>query len=130
MTSCGLWPRPRGLVAVLIDDSGHTRSITVAPTDDARWGLVQRLAATEADLVVDVALLEADPLASIALRAGVTVWIADSPLVAALRAAAGIVHRGAHLSATLLARLPAIPWLRSQLRRLDSPEDERQIKLL
>jgi len=128
--TCGLWPRPRGLVAVLIDDAGHTRSITVAPTDDARWGLAQRLAATGADLVVDVALLEADPVAALALRAGVTVWIAGPPLVAALRCAAGVVHRGARPSAALLARLPAIPWLRSQLRRLDSLLDDRQIKLL
>lgn len=130
MTTCGIWPRPRGLVAVLIDDAGHTRSVTVAPTDDARWGLAQRLAATGTDLVMDAALLEADPVAPIALRAGVTVWVAGPPLVAALRCAAGVVHRGPHLSATLLARLPTIPWLRSQLRRLDSLEDDRQIKLL
>ena len=69
-------------------------------------------------------------MASIALRAGVTVWIAGPPLLAALRSAAGILHRGAHSSAALLARPPAVPWLRSQLRRLDSLEDERQINLL
>jgi len=30
----------------------------------------------------------------------------------------------------LLARLPAIPWLRSLLRRLEQLDDERQITLL
>jgi len=130
MTTCGVWPKPRGLLAVLVDASGNSRSITVAPTDDARWGLAQRLAATGTDLVLDEALLEADPVASVARRAGVTVWIASSTLVAALRCAAGVAHRGARPSAVLLARLPAIPWLRTHLRRLDSPEDARQIQLL
>jgi len=130
MTTCGIWPRPHGLVALLVDHAGHTRSVTIAPTDDARWGLSQRLAATGTDLVVDAALLEADAVAPIALRAGVTVWVAGAPLVEALRSAAGVVHRAPRLSAALLARLPAIPWLRLQLRRLDTIEDDRQIKLL
>ena len=129
MTTCGVWPRPRGLVAVLTA-GGHSRAITVAPTDDARWGLAQRLAATGTELVVDEDLLGADPVASVARRAGVTVWIAAAPLVTALRLAAGVAHRGARPSAALLARLPAIPWLRSHLRQLDAPEDERQIQLL
>ncbi len=130
MTTCGIWPRPRGLVAVLIDTGGHSRAITVTTTDDARWGLAQRLAATGTELVVDEELLEADPVATVARRTGVTVWIAGAPLVAALRLASGVAHRGARPSAALLARLPAIPWLRSQLRRLDVREDDRQIQLL
>jgi len=130
MTTCGIWPRPHGLLAVLIDAGGHSRSIAVAPTDDARWGLVQRLAATGTHLVVDEALLKADPVASVARRAGVTVWIAGPPLVAALRCAAAVAHRGARPSAALLARLPTIPWLRSQLRQLDASDDDRQIRLL
>ncbi len=83
-----------------------------------------------AELVLDETLLEADRLALIARRAGVTVWIASAPLLPALRLAAGITHRGARPSAALLARLPAIPWLRSQLRRLDAVDDPRQITLL
>ncbi len=133
MTICGIWPRPRGLVAVLIHagySRGYSRSINVATTDDARWGLAQRLAATGTQLVVDEELLRTDSLATVARRAGVSVWVASAPLVAALRLAAGVAHRGARPSAALLARLPAIPLLRSQLRQLDGPEDERQIKLL
>jgi hypothetical protein len=65
-----------------------------------------------------------------ARRAGVTVWVAGPPLVAALRHAAGITRRGARPSAAMLARLPAIPWLRSLLRRLEPPDDGRQIPIL
>jgi hypothetical protein len=89
----------------------------------------QRLAAVGADLVLDEALLD-ERLAQAARHAGLTVWIAGPPLVEALRAAAGITRRGARPSAALLARLPAIPWLRSLLRRPDTPKEERQIKLL
>ena len=130
MTACGLWPTSRGLVAVLVDSAGQSRSFSIALTDDARWGLSQRLAAVGADLVLDEALLEFDRIACVARRAGVTVWIAGPPLVGALRAAAGLTRRGARPSAALLARLPAIPWLRSLLRRLESPDDHRQIALL
>jgi hypothetical protein len=130
MTACGVWPTTRGLVAVVIDGDGRARSCSVAFADDARWGLAHWLAAAGADLVVDEALIEADPIVSVARRAGVTVWIAGPPLVAALRHAAGITRRGARPSAALLARLPAVPWLRDQLRRLDAADDPRQFLLL
>jgi hypothetical protein len=130
MTACGVWPAPHALVAVLVDDAGRSRSCRVAFTDDARWGLTHWLAAAGADLVVDESLLAADPIARFAHRAGVSVWIAGPPFVEALREVAGITRRGARPSAAMLARLPAIPWLRSLLRRLRPPEDERQIALL
>ncbi len=130
MKACGVWLAPRRLVAVLIDGAGRTRSCSVTFTGDARAGLAAWLAAAGAELVVDEALLEADPIAHVARRAGVTVWIAGPPLVAALRHAAGITNRGARPSAALLARLPGIPWLRSLLRRLEPHADERQITLL
>jgi hypothetical protein len=130
MTACGVWPTSRGLLAVLIDSAGRARSFPIALTDDARWGLSQRLAAVGAALVLDEALLESDRIAHVARRAGVTVWIAGPPLIQSLRCAAGIARRGARPSAALLARLPAIPWLRSLLRRLEPPDDDRQIMLL
>jgi len=130
MTACGVWLAPRGLAAVLVDDAGRARACSVAFTDDARSGLALWLAAAGADLVVDEALLATDPIADVARHAGVTVWIAGPPLVEALRLAAGISRRGPRLSAAMLARLPAIPWLRSLLRRLELPDDDRQIALL
>lgn len=130
MTACGVWPTSRGLVAVLIDSAGRARSFSVADSDDARWGLSHRLVAVGADLVLDEALLESNRIADVARRAGVVVWIAGPPLVDALRCAAGITRRGARPSAALLARLPAVPWLRTLLRRLEQTHDERQIALL
>lgn len=132
MTACGLWHSRRGLVAVFVDAAGRDRLRAVIPGDnpDARWGLVQRLAATNVDLVIDEALLPADPIASIALRAGVTVWIAGAPVLPALRLAAGITRSPPRATAAMLARLPRIPWLRGLLRRLDLRDDPRQIPLL
>jgi len=130
MPACGVWPTSRGLVAVLIDSAGRARSFSVADSDNARWGLSHRLAAVGADLVLDQALLESNRIADVARRAGVTVWIAGPPLIDALRCAAGITHRGARPSAALLARLPAVPWLRTLLRRLEQPDEDRQITLL
>ena len=130
MTACGVWPTSRGFVAVLIDSAGRARSLSVADSDEAHWGLSQRLAAVGADLVLDQALLESNRIADVARCAGVTVWIAGPPLLDALRSAAGIARRGARPSAALLARLPAIPWLRTLLRRLEQPVDDRQITLL
>jgi hypothetical protein len=130
MIACGVWPTSRGLVAVLIDSAGRARSFSVADSDNARWGLSQRLAAVGADLVLDEALLKSNRIADVARRAGVTVWIAGPPIVDALRCAAGITRRGARPSAALLARLPAVPWLRSLLRRPEPPDGERQTTLL
>jgi hypothetical protein len=130
MTACGVWPTSRGLVAVLINSTGRTKSFSVPDTDDALWGLSQRLAAIGADLVLDETLLESNRIAYVAHRAGITIWIAGPPLVGALRSAAGFTRRAARPSAALLARLPAIPWLRSLLRRLEPHGDQRQIPLL
>lgn len=131
MTACGVWLGWRGLAAVFADGDGRVRlPITVEGTDAARWGLVHRLAAVDADLVVDEALLPADPIAFVAQRAGVRVWVAGPPLVGSLRCAAGITRGPPRASAALLARLPAIPWLRDHLRRLEPADDPRQLPLL
>ncbi|WP_242396433.1 hypothetical protein [Anaeromyxobacter oryzisoli] len=74
-----------------------------------------------ADLVLDEALPEANRIASVALRARITVWIAAPQLVLSLRCAAGITRRGSRPSAALLARLPAIPWLRSHCAASSHP---------
>lgn len=130
MSACGVWPAARCLIAVLIDEAGRARLCRVALSDDARAGFVLWLAAAGADLVVDEATLVTDPIAHVARRSGVTVWIAGAPLVDSLRNAAGISRRGPRFSAAMLARLPSIPWLRSLLRRLEAPVAERQITLL
>jgi hypothetical protein len=131
VSACGVWLGRRGLAAVLADGGGRVRlAITVALTDAARWGLAQRLAAVDAELVVDEAHLPADPIAFIAQRAGVRVWVAGPPLVGSLRCAAGLTRGPPRTAAALLARLPAIPWLRDHLRALETADDPRQIPLL
>lgn len=131
MTACGVWLGRRGLAAVLVDGGGRVCfTATVARTDAARWGLAQRLAAVGADLVIDESHLPADPIAFAARRAGVRVWVAGPPLVGSLRAITGAARGQPKASAALLARLPAIPWLRTHLRRLEPEDDPRQVQLL
>lgn len=131
MTACGVWLGRRGLVAVLVDGTGRASfTATIVRTDAARWGLVQRLAAVGADLVIDHSHLPADPIALAALRAGLRVWVVGPPLIASLRAITGAARGPPRASATLLARLPSVPWLRSFLRRLLPEDHPRQIPLL
>ena len=131
MTACGVWLTRRGLVAVILEGPGRSRTLRLADTTEARRALALHLADARAQLVVDEALLEADPIATQALRLGVQVWVAGPPLLPSLRAAAGITGGGvARPSAALLARLPAIPWLRDKLRRLEPADDPRQISHL
>ncbi len=131
MISCGVWLGRRGLAAVLVDGGGRIRlSATVARADAARWGLAQRLAAVGAVLVIDEAHLPADPIAFVARRAGVRVWVAGPPLVGSLRAITGAARGPPRASAALLARLPTVPWLRDHQRRLEPEDDPRQVPLL
>lgn len=131
MTACGLWLGRRGLAAALADGGGRIRlATTIPPAHGARTALVELLAAVDADLVLDEALLPADPIAFVALRAGVRVWVAAPPLVASLREVAGVARGPPRASAALLARVPAIPWLREHLRPLEPHDDPRQVQLL
>ena len=125
MTACGVWPSRQGLVAVLVDAARRPKLCAVVCGDSraARWGLVQRLREDGAAVVVDEALLPADPIASIALRAGLAVWIAGAPLVPSLRLAAGLMNSPPRTIAALLARLPSVPWLCGHLRRFEAQDD-------
>lgn len=129
--TCGLVLAPRRLVAVVLGPGGEARrAIRAALTDDARYGLVQYLAAVGAELVVADGLLAADPVvARRAIDAGLAVWVAPAALVTALAQAAAI--SGPDRLATVLARLPRVPLLRAQLRRLAGQvRDPRQVPLL
>lgn len=131
MTACGVWLGRRGLAAVLADGGGRIRLATTIPTTQAaRSALVELLTAVDADLVIEEPLIPADPIAFVARCAGVHIWVAGPPLVASLRIAAGIDRGSPRASAALLARLPAIPWLRTHLRRIDPGDDPRQVQLL
>jgi len=127
--TCGLWLARRRLVAAMVGPEGEARRvIRAAFTDDARFGLLEYLAATgTTELVATEALIRVDLLPSQAARRGLVVWTVGDGLVAALLGAAAI--RDPARAATLLARLPVIPLLRASLRRL-APPDTRQLPLL
>ena len=134
MTTCGLWPGRSQLVVVVADDDGKAGPpLLVARTDDARWGLLEHLDATQGldcELVVPEDLLKSDSIANLALRRGLAVWIAPQRLVEAIRVVAGLATGPPRRSAAMLARLPLSFALRAQLRRLVGPADDRQIPLL
>jgi hypothetical protein len=126
--TCGLWLARRRLVAVVVGPGGGARRvIRAALTDEARFGLVEYLAAAGAEVVATEALVRIELMPSQATRRGLAVWTVSDGLVAALLGAAAI--RDAARAATLLARLPSIPLLRASLRRLAAP-DARQLPLL
>ncbi len=128
--TCGLWLARRRLVAALVSPGGDVRRVVrAALTDDARFGLVEYLAAVGTELVATEALFRVDLLPSQAARRGLAVWTVSDGLAAALLGAAAI--RDPARAATLLARLPLIPLLRNSLRRLAPPDAQvRQLPLL
>jgi len=127
--TCGLVRAPRRLVAVVLGPGGEARrAIRAALSDDARFGLVEYLAAAGAEIVVTDALVRGDPVARHAVRAGLAVWIAPDTLVSAVARAAAITDPAR--TAAMLARLPRVPLLRAQLRRLAASAEPRQVPLL
>jgi hypothetical protein len=129
-STCGLVLAPRRLVAVVLGPGGEARrAIRAALTDDARYGLVAYLANTGAQIVAADALLRSDPVAQRALAAGLVTWAAPDALVTATARAAAITDPAR--IAAMVARLPRIPFLRAQLRRLAATVVEpRQVPLL
>ena len=127
--TCGLVLAPRRLVAVVLGPGGEARrAIRAALTDDARFGLVEYLAAAGAEIVVTDVLVRGDPVARSAVRASLAVWIAPDTLVSAVARAAAITDPAR--TAAILARLPRVPLLRAQLRRLATAVEPRQVPLL
>lgn len=128
LVTCGLWLARRRLVAAVLGPGGDARRVVrAALTDDARFGLLEYLAAVGAEIVATEALARVDLTPVQAARRGLAVWTASDALVAALLRAAAI--RDPVRAAALLARLPVIPLLRSSIRRLVAP-DRRQLPLL
>jgi len=127
--TCGLVLAPRRLVAVVLAPGGVARrAIRAALTDDARHGLVVYLGSAGAEIVASEALLRADPVAQHALATGLAAGVAPDALVAAVVRAAAITDPAR--IAAMLARLPRVPLLRAQLRRLAAVSDPRQAQLL
>jgi hypothetical protein len=133
MASCGLWSARRRLVAVVMDDEGRASpAIVVAPNDDARWGLLERLDAVhglDCQLILPEELAKADSIARLAITRGIVVWVAPQRLVEAIRAAAALATGPPARTAAMIGRLPLVPSWRGHLRRLGQQHDRRQLPL-
>jgi len=129
MIVCGLWLAPRRLLAALVGGQGEAqRILRAALTDDARFGLTEYLALAGCEIVATEALARADLVPAQAARRGLTVWLADDALVAALLGVAAV--RDPARAAALVARLRVVPAWRGQLRRLAPAADARQLPLI
>lgn len=123
----GLWPTHRHLVAVGLDARGSQgRPLWARRSEDARRAMLDFFASlVELEIVVAQSLLDSDlPLAVLAavLRAPTRiVWVAPDPLAEAIAKAAGSARASPARLAAILARLPSIPRLRPELRRLSPP---------
>lgn len=131
MSPCGLWRTPRRLLAVVLDEHGRSRPpISIARTDNARWGLLLWLQSKgHRDLVLTDALARGDPIGRMALAQGVRVWLVPTPVVEDVRQATELTTRPAKYTAALLARWPGAPALRSYLRPAVPDFDDRQLGL-
>lgn len=125
----GVVATPKLLVASGIGGPDGRRPFRVARTDDGREHLVAAtLAAGSSAIAVPEPLARGDPLVPRAVAGGLVVWIVPAPLVDAIVRAA--LLRAPERIAAAIARLPAIPYTRGQLRRLIPDHDRRQLKLL
>jgi len=132
MSACGVWRTPRRLVAVVVNGNGAEASspVTVALTEDARWGFTVWLQSQGvADLVTSDELARSDPIAETVLRHGIRVWLAPAGIVEGVRQVAGLATRPARYTATLLARWRSAPTLRLYLRAAMLPVNDQQLRL-
>jgi hypothetical protein len=107
----------------------HQRALTLANTALAHTTLLDWLVEQNAHLVIPDTLLAASCLNQ-ASQIPIAVWIAPSPLLEAIRLAAGLTTRPPKQTAALLARWPTAPALRPFLRRVIAPRIPDQLSLL
>jgi len=115
---------------VLIDPVTQRQlPLSLANTEQARDALLAWLAERSAHLVIPDTLL-GQPFLNQVSHTPVVVWIAPSPLLEAIRLAAGLTTRPLKQTAALLARWPAAPALRPFLRRVIASRIPDQLSLL
>jgi hypothetical protein len=124
VTRCfGLWPTAVRLIAVALDAHARPgRPIVVQRTALARRAMLDFFASLpEVDIVLaDNAFdgdLRRDSFDDVLRAPNHRVWLAPAALAEAISSAAGQRASPARLAA-ILARLPAIPHLRREIRRL------------
>ena len=131
MITCGFWITARRLVVVVADSGKPASAITAARTDDAQHSLLHHLHdryGPDCALVLPAQLASAS-IASLALRRGITVWVAPRILLDGLQMIASVGRTASpRRLARLLAHLPRSDLLRQHLQRL--PTNEQQLRLL
>jgi hypothetical protein len=119
------------LLAVSLDSHGRAaHPLSFQRTDQDRSQLLLHLALLGAcPLVLPSSLAQTDSLSNLALAEGLTVWLAPTSLVHALRTVTALATGPPARTAAALARLLLSPLLSAHLRRLP-PLDDRQLQLL
>ena len=103
-----------------------------APLPESRCELLDSIDSTEGtgwQLVLPDWLARNDLLAQLALAHGTPVWAVPPHLVDTVSLLGRVDRLPAHRLAAAIARLPRVPFLRVELRRL-RPPDRRQLNLL
>lgn len=131
---CGVWPGRRGLIAVVVDEHGAARPPRLISTSlpESRCQLLDHIDSTEGldwQLVLPDWLARNDLLAQLALAHGTPVWTVPPHVVDTTGLLGRADRLPAHRLAAAIARLPRVPFLRGELRRLRLP-DRRQLSLL
>jgi hypothetical protein len=126
-----VWPHRSAYLAVSVDWQGRAaHPLSFSRTAQARWELLLHLSLLGAcPLVLPGAMAQTDSLSNLAQLEGLTVWLAPTSLVHAVRTVAGLTTGPPARTAAALARLPLSPILSAHLRRLP-PLDDRQLPLL
>ncbi len=120
MTTCGIWPTSRCLLAVVIDDDGRLAENPrkACYSDDARWALLNHIEAQhglDCAFVVTRSFARMDPIAQLASRRGARVIVVADQFVHDLCVLIAPTAVSARQLALLLARLPICPIARPQL---------------
>lgn len=121
-TRCGVWPTPKHLIAVLVEENANPHPpLCVARSHAARTALIHWLADQHYQGLVLPDDLICDPLVDGAIDARLALWIAPRVSLDGIRTIAGLTQRPAKYTAALLARWPTAPALQTYLRHLQSP---------
>ena len=128
MTTCGLWPGQRNLVAVAADDDGRFAGPAGKAnySDEERWDLLSYIEGhhgLDCAFVVTEGFARADPIARIAVGRGARVWMIADNVVDDFRVLACNPNASPRQLSLLLARLPLCLPLRPKLKimRLQLP---------
>ena len=128
MTTCGLWPGQRNLVAVVADDDGRFVGPAAKAdySDEGRWDLISHIEGyhgLDCAFIVTDSFARADPIACLAVNRGGRVWMIADHVVDDYRVLACNPNASPRQLALLLARAPLCLPFRPKLRimRLQLP---------